>query len=158
MEPGQRPGGPTPTAPDPRGHRVAVEIYGEQYTLRGDADEGYMHDLARRLDQRMRELAARRPQLTATQLAVLTALNTLDDLVRLESQYHRALALFEREWERRRQEGGALPPAGGEQPKAGTAGPVSWLPSPREGGLRDGVRARPWSSDAAGGQGGAGGR
>ncbi len=151
MDAGKRPGGPAPAAPDPRGNRVSVEIYGEQYTVRGDADEAYMHDLARRLDQRMRELAARRPQLSTNQLAVLTALNTLDELVRLESQYHRVLALFEREWERRRHEVGAPPQvaAAGEPggARGGSAGVASVWPPVRDAGPRDGAGVRSWGTD-----------
>jgi hypothetical protein len=45
-------------------------------------------------------------------VAVLVALNILDDFVRLEEQYHRVLALLEREWERRKAGGGPEAPGG----------------------------------------------
>lgn len=90
------------------GTRVAVEIYGQQYALRGDMEASYVQELAARLDARMRDLAKKRPRLSVTQLAVLTALQTLDELVRLEGQYQRVLALVERDWERRRGSGGPL--------------------------------------------------
>lgn len=97
-------GAGAPGSAEARTHRVVVEIYGEQYALRGEAEPAYIQDLAARLDARMRDLGKRRARLSPTQVAVLTALNTLDELVRLEGQYHRVLALFEREWERRKAE------------------------------------------------------
>jgi cell division protein ZapA len=72
--------------PPGSGRRVVVEIYGEQYPLKGNADEATMRALAERLDQRMREVARRRPRLSATQVAVLTALNLLSELADLEER------------------------------------------------------------------------
>jgi len=100
-------------------NRVAVRINGEEYQVRGDEPPQHMQALAARLDTRMRELSRANPRLGTSQVAVLVALNTMNDLVRLEEQYHRVLALLEREWERRKAEGG---PSVRPAPSPGPAG------------------------------------
>ena len=81
-----------------RGNRVVIRIYGEEHRLCGDAPTSYLQDLATRVDARMREIAKANPRLGTSQVAVLAALNTMDDLARLEAQHQRVLALWEREW------------------------------------------------------------
>ena len=75
--------------------RVEVVIYGASYAIRGESlDEEYVRRVASRVDQRMRELARRSPQLDVTRLAVLTALNLADELTRLQEQYRDLLERF----------------------------------------------------------------
>ena len=57
-----------------------VEIYGQRYTIRGEAEEAYVQDLARRVDEQMRSLANGMKTATPTKLAVLTALNLAHEL------------------------------------------------------------------------------
>ena len=57
-----------------------VEIYGQRYTIRGEADEVYVQELARRVDAQMRTLARGLKVATPTNLAVLTALNLAHEL------------------------------------------------------------------------------
>ncbi len=57
-----------------------VEIYGQRYMIRGEADEAYVQELARRVDEQMRALAAEMKATTPTKLAVLTALNLAHEL------------------------------------------------------------------------------
>lgn len=97
-----------------RGNRVSVTIYGQQHRLCGDAPTSYLQDLAARVDARMREIAKANPRLGVAQVAVLAALNTMDDLVRLEAQHQRVLALWEREWRKLEQgrDNQSAPPAG----------------------------------------------
>lgn len=72
-----------------------VSIYGEIYRIRGEGvDEAYVQAVAARVDQRMRELARRMPQLDVTRLAVLTALNLAEELTRLQEQYRDLLERF----------------------------------------------------------------
>lgn len=85
-------------------HRVTVTIYGEAYALRGDASPEHLESLAAHVDQRMREIGRRNPQLGTVRVAVLTALHLADELQKLQEQYARALGMLEREWERRKQE------------------------------------------------------
>jgi cell division protein ZapA len=60
-----------------------VEIYGQRYTIRGEAEEAYVQELARRVDERMRALASGMKTATPTKLAVLTALNLTHELQQL---------------------------------------------------------------------------
>lgn len=93
----QAPPLPGATEGDRKGNRVVVRIYGEDHRLCGDAPSTYLQDLAARVDARMREIAGANPRLGTSHVAVLAALNATDDLVRLEAQHERVLALWERE-------------------------------------------------------------
>lgn len=61
--------------------RAQVEILGERYTIRGDADPGYMAEVGRLVDERMRDLASQAPGLPRARLAILAAINLADDLL-----------------------------------------------------------------------------
>lgn len=61
--------------------RVNVEIMGERYTIRGDADPGYIAEVGRFVDERMRELKDASSGLSRARLAVLTAINIADELL-----------------------------------------------------------------------------
>lgn len=50
---------------------VEVEIYGQRYTVRGEADQSYVVELARQVDEQMRTLAAGMKAVTPTKAAVL---------------------------------------------------------------------------------------
>jgi cell division protein ZapA len=62
-------------------HRVSVEILGERYTIRGEAEPGYIAEVARMVDERMRELQEASPSIARSKLAVLTAINIADELM-----------------------------------------------------------------------------
>ena len=62
-------------------HRVSVEIAGERYTIRGEAEPGYIAEVARLVDDRMRDLSDVSPGVARTRLAVLTAINLADELL-----------------------------------------------------------------------------
>ncbi len=59
---------------------VEVEIYGQRYAVRGEADQSYVLELARQVDEQMRALAAGMQMATPTKVAVLTALNLAHEL------------------------------------------------------------------------------
>lgn len=61
-------------------HPCEIEVYGHRYTIRGEADESYVRELARQVDERMRTLATKMQNITPLQLAVLTAINLADEL------------------------------------------------------------------------------
>ncbi|HUU44386.1 MAG TPA: cell division protein ZapA [Acidobacteriota bacterium] len=62
---------------------VHVKIFGEDYPLRskGEADVAYMTRVADHVDRSMREIAERSPNLSATKVAILAALNITDELL-----------------------------------------------------------------------------
>ena len=57
-----------------------IEVYGCRYTIRGDAEESYVRELGRHIDEQMHTLAAKMRNATPMQLAVLTAINLADEL------------------------------------------------------------------------------
>ncbi len=61
---------------------VTVTIFGRDYTLRAEGDEGYLVQLARVVDDRMQEAAVVSGESSPLQVAVLAALNLADDLQR----------------------------------------------------------------------------
>lgn len=63
---------------------IDVEIYGQRYTIRGEADEAYVRRLAGFVDGQMRHLAEGMHTTTPSKLAVLTALNLAHQLSELE--------------------------------------------------------------------------
>jgi cell division protein ZapA len=64
-----------------------IEVYGHRYTIRGEAGESYVRELAKQVDERMRTLAAKMKNVTALQLAVLTAINLADELNQATKQH-----------------------------------------------------------------------
>jgi cell division protein ZapA len=54
---------------------IDVEIYGQRYSIRGEADEAYVKHLARFVDDHMRTLAQSMKTATLAKLAILTAIN-----------------------------------------------------------------------------------
>lgn len=63
-----------------------VEIFGQTYNVRAEGDSTYIHDLARFVDSRMREVAERAATVDTTKIAILAALNISDDLHQKERQ------------------------------------------------------------------------
>ena len=61
--------------------RTSVEILGERYTIRGEAEPGYIAEVGLMVDERMRELQAGSPHLSRSRLAVLAAINIADELL-----------------------------------------------------------------------------
>jgi len=74
------------TASTPAISRLRVDIFGESCTVRGDgADPDYIAELARMVDQRMRDLAKQAPGMSRSRLAILVALNLADELMQSQS-------------------------------------------------------------------------
>jgi cell division protein ZapA len=63
-----------------------VEIFGQTYSVRAEGDSSYVHDLARFVDSRMKEVAERTATVDPTKIAILAALNISDDLRQKERQ------------------------------------------------------------------------
>ncbi|HEX5549413.1 MAG TPA: cell division protein ZapA [Nitrospira sp.] len=73
-----------------------VEIYGQRYTIRGEADEAYIRRLASFLDGQMRQLAEGMNTTTPSRIAVLTALNLAHQLFEAEKKRAQGEADVER--------------------------------------------------------------
>ncbi len=60
-------------------HLVQVEIYGQSYNLRGEGEVGYMQELARYVDGKMREVSEATATVDSLKVAILAALNIADE-------------------------------------------------------------------------------
>lgn len=65
---------------------IDVEIYGQRYSIRGEADDAYIRRLAGYVDEHMRQLAEGMKTATPSKLAVLTAINLAHQLFESEKK------------------------------------------------------------------------
>lgn len=77
--------------------KVSVEIFNEDYTVRGDENPEYIEMLASYVDRRMKMIHQRNPNLSNTKIAVLTALNLADELNKLQEDYDELVKALEDE-------------------------------------------------------------
>jgi cell division protein ZapA len=61
---------------------VHVEIHGQQYAIRSDLDPGYIGEIAAYLDEKMRLAARELASTDPLRVAVIAALNIVDELRR----------------------------------------------------------------------------
>ncbi len=66
---------------------VRVEIYDQEYHMRGDLDADYIQELANFLDAKMRSIAARTHTVDSLRVAVLAALNIADEYHQVKAKY-----------------------------------------------------------------------
>jgi cell division protein ZapA len=59
---------------------VKVTIFGTEYPVKGDADSGYIEEVAAYVDEKMREVAQGLSVKSTTKVAILAALNITDEL------------------------------------------------------------------------------
>jgi cell division protein ZapA len=71
--------------------RTTVKIAGKEYTISGYDDENYVRRVATYVDRRMEELAEA-TRLPTAQLAVLTAMNVTDDMLKAHDEIRRLRA------------------------------------------------------------------
>ncbi len=69
---------------------VSVTIFGQTYSLRADEDGGYVEDLARYLDSKMRTLSESTGTSDPLRVAVLAGLNVVDELFKLREEHRSA--------------------------------------------------------------------
>ncbi len=66
--------------------RITVDIYGQTYTIVGTETSSHVRLVASMVDDRMREISARNPYLDSSKIAVLTAVNSVHDYLKLKEQ------------------------------------------------------------------------
>ena len=59
---------------------VQVEIFGHSYTIRGEAHQEYILDVAAYVDRKMREITEKLPVASLSKVAILASLNIADEL------------------------------------------------------------------------------
>jgi cell division protein ZapA len=77
--------------------RVTVEIRNRSYKIVGEEDANHVRLVASLVDQKMREIQELNPQLDTTSLAVLTAINAMNDYLKLKEDYATMLGSIKRE-------------------------------------------------------------
>lgn len=81
---------------EPQKNRTTVEIFGQQYTIVGTESNSHIRLVASLVDEKMREINASNPSLDSSKLAVLTAVNAVNDLIKLKNLFEQ----YEEETER----------------------------------------------------------
>ncbi|KLU61818.1 cell division protein ZapA [Peptococcaceae bacterium CEB3] len=79
--------------------KIEVEIFGEKHVIRGEGSEEHILELARAVDDKMHQIARRSPRLSLHQVAILTALNFADDLLKLQEEQEALLQLLDEKTE-----------------------------------------------------------
>lgn len=64
---------------------VTVNIFGEDYPIRGEANSEYIMQVASYLDAKMREVAEKNSNKSPAKVAILAALNITDELFQARS-------------------------------------------------------------------------
>ncbi|MGD6802506.1 cell division protein ZapA [Rossellomorea vietnamensis] len=65
-------------------NRTTVDIYGTQYVIVGTESTSHIRQVASLVDEKMREISSMNSSLDKSKLAVLTAVNTLHDNLKLK--------------------------------------------------------------------------
>jgi cell division protein ZapA len=63
-----------------KGEKVQVKIFGQEYTLRGEADAAYAQELAGYVDRKMQEVTRHSQISQTTKIAILAAINIAHEL------------------------------------------------------------------------------
>lgn len=71
----------------PEKTRTTVDIYGKSYTIIGEEQAHHVRMVASLVDQKMRDIHDANKNLDTTKLAVLTAVNTMNDYLKLRDEY-----------------------------------------------------------------------
>lgn len=64
---------------------VKVTIFGSEYAIRGEAEENYIHTLARYVDEKMREIADNTHLTSPLKISILAGINLADEIFRLRA-------------------------------------------------------------------------
>lgn len=77
--------------------RTTVEIYNRSYTVVGNESENHVRLVASLVDQTMRDIQAGNEHLDTTRLAVLTAVNTMNDYLKLTEEVDKLRSQLKKE-------------------------------------------------------------
>ncbi|PLS16934.1 cell division protein ZapA [Bacillus sp. M6-12] len=71
---------------DDKKNKISVDIFGQQYTIVGTESSSHIRLVASMVDDKMREISSKNPSLDTSKLAVLTAVNTVHDYLKLKDE------------------------------------------------------------------------
>ncbi|KAA1039962.1 cell division protein ZapA [Macrococcus equipercicus] len=78
-------------------NRITVSIYDQHYTIIGEDEPSHIRYVAGLVDSRIREISRYNSGLDTSRKAVLTAVNIMDDYVKLQEKYEELLAKYDSE-------------------------------------------------------------
>lgn len=78
-------------------NKVTVTINKRTYTIVGKESREHVELIARLVDDKMKEIYESNKHLDSTMLAVLTAINTMSEHVKLKEEFEELLTLIEEE-------------------------------------------------------------
>ena len=66
---------------------IRIEIYDQEYHVKGSLNPAYLEELARYVDGKMRSIATRSHNVDTVRVAVLAALNIADEYHQMKTKY-----------------------------------------------------------------------
>lgn len=70
-------------------NKISVDIYGQQYVILGTESSSHIRLVASLVDEKMREISSKNPMLDVSKLAVLTAVNAVNDYLKMKEELER---------------------------------------------------------------------
>jgi cell division protein ZapA len=70
---------------------VEIKVFGQTYTVKTDAEEDYIQEVAKYVNEKMEEVLKKTKSVSTLNVAILTALNIADDLLK---EKEKRIALF----------------------------------------------------------------
>jgi cell division protein ZapA len=61
---------------------VEIKVFGQTYTIKTDAEEDYIQEVAKYVNEKMEEVLKKTKSVSTLNVAILTALNIADDLLK----------------------------------------------------------------------------
>jgi cell division protein ZapA len=61
---------------------VEIKVFGQTYTVKTDAEEDYIQEIAKYVNEKMEEVLKKTKSVSTLNVAILTALNIADDLLK----------------------------------------------------------------------------
>jgi len=61
---------------------VEIKVFGQTYTVKTDAEEEYIQEVAKYVNEKMEEVLRKTKSVSTLNVAILTALNNADDLLK----------------------------------------------------------------------------
>lgn len=80
--------------------RITVEIHNKSYTIVGTEPAHHVRLVASLVDQKMREIQAANRDLDTAKLAVLTAVNSMNEYLKLKEEYAKLLGSLNKKEEK----------------------------------------------------------
>ncbi|OGL43186.1 MAG: hypothetical protein A2161_09060 [Candidatus Schekmanbacteria bacterium RBG_13_48_7] len=69
--------------------KIEVNIFGQNYTILGDASPEYMNKLSSYVDSKMREITKQTSTISTTKVAILAALNLANEIFQLREENYK---------------------------------------------------------------------